>query len=129
LNAMSAILLCDDLMFTSRITGTARDLGLLVTPARTPAAVLELAGRQTPRCVIVDIATAGRDLSNLVGLLNELSPPPRVVAYGSHVDTASLQAARTAGCDPVLPRSKFVQVLPSELPRWLGDEKENERRR
>ena len=45
--------------------------------------------------------------------------PPRVVAYGSHVDTASLQAARTAGCDPVLPRSKFVKELELGLKEWL----------
>jgi hypothetical protein len=44
---------------------------------------------------------------------------PRVVAYGSHVDTATLRAAREAGCDPVLPRSKFVEELPSALPHWF----------
>jgi CheY-like chemotaxis protein len=126
---MSAILLSDDLMFMSRITGTARDLGVQVTVARTPPAVAELAEKQTPTCVIVDIATAGRHLTELVAALTRLSPPPRIVAYGSHVDAASLQSARTAGCDPVLPRSKFVEVLPAELPGWLGGRNENERRK
>jgi hypothetical protein len=42
-----------------------------------------------------------------------------VVAYGSHVDTERLRAARSAGCDPVLPRSKFVEELPKALPQWL----------
>jgi hypothetical protein len=42
------------------------------------------------------------------------------MAYGSHVDTATLRAARAAGCDPVLPRSKFVEDLPICLPAWLG---------
>jgi DNA-binding NarL/FixJ family response regulator len=125
---MNAILLSDDLMFTSRITGTARDLGLRVTPARNPAAVVDLARRESSTCVIVDIAAAGRDLPDLVARLQELSPPPRVVAYGSHVDTASLQAARVAGCNPVLPRSKFVEVLPHELVGWLAPQNENERR-
>ena len=37
---MSAILLSDDLMFTSRVTGTARDMGLAVTPARSVTTVL-----------------------------------------------------------------------------------------
>jgi DNA-binding NarL/FixJ family response regulator len=125
---MSAVLLSDDLMFTSRITGTARDLGLNVAPARTPDAAVDLARRESASCVILDIAAAGRDLPYLVARLNALSPPPRVVAYGSHVDTASLQAARAVGCDPVLPRSKFVELLPRELPGWLASEKENERR-
>ncbi len=33
------LLLCDDMIFTSRITGTARDLGLCVKPARSVAAL------------------------------------------------------------------------------------------
>ena len=31
----------------------------------------------------------------------------RVIAFGSHVDAELLAAARAAGCDEVLPRSKF----------------------
>jgi hypothetical protein len=42
------------------------------------------------------------------------------VAYGSHVDTESLRAARAAGCDRVLPRSKFIEELPSALPDWFA---------
>ena len=35
---------------------------------------------------------------------------PRVMGYGSHVEKELLQAARDAGCDPVLPRSQFVRI-------------------
>jgi DNA-binding NarL/FixJ family response regulator len=118
---MSAILLSDELMFTSRVTGTARDLTLVVTPARSMAAVLDLARRQPPACVIVDLANASLDLPALIAGLGEIGPRPRIVAYGSHVDTASLQAARAAGCDVVLPRSKFVEELPTALSGWLAE--------
>jgi hypothetical protein len=47
------------------------------------------------------------------------APIPRVVAYGSHVDAQGLAAARAAGCDLVLPRSKFVEELPTALALWL----------
>jgi CheY-like chemotaxis protein len=117
---MNAILLSDDLIFTSRVAGTARDLGLRVTPARTPAALLELARQQMPTCVIVDLAYPGLAVGELVGELGGLPARPRVVAYGPHVDTAMLRAARAAGCDVVLPRSKFVEALPAELPAWLA---------
>src|SRR6516162_22641 len=112
---MSAILLSDDLMFTSRITGTARDLGLTVSPARSMATLLDLARRQPPGCVIIDLANSGLDLSVLFAGLAELPNRPRVVAYGSHVDAASLQAARSAGCNVVLPRSRFIEELPTAL--------------
>jgi CheY-like chemotaxis protein len=115
------LLLCDDLLFSSRITATARSLGLSVLPAGSVAALYDLLSKQTPSCIIVDLAVAGRDLSELLGQLRtSASPLPRVVAYGSHVDTATLKAAREAGCDPVLPRSKFVEELPQALPRWLA---------
>lgn len=35
-----------------------------------------------------------------------------IYAFGSHVDTATLKAARQAGCDHVWARSRFVQELP-----------------
>jgi CheY-like chemotaxis protein len=115
---MSTILLSNDLMFTSRIVGTGRDLGIPVVPVRSSSALLDLARRQPPTCVIVDLANAGLNIGELIGGLHNLPLPPRVVAYGSHVDTASLQAARSAGCDVVLPRSKFVEELPTALHGW-----------
>jgi CheY-like chemotaxis protein len=119
--APPGLLLSDDLIFTSRVTGTARELGLAVKPARSAEALLELAREHRPRCVLVDLANPGLDLGELFRRLGEVcAPPPRVVAYGSHVDTATLRAARAAGCDPVLPRSKFVEDLPRELPCWLA---------
>ena len=38
--------------------------------------------------------------------------PPRIVAYGPHVDEALLDSAREAGCDTVLPKGAFVSRLP-----------------
>jgi DNA-binding NarL/FixJ family response regulator len=83
------------------------------------AALIDQARLQRPRCVLVDLSFPGLDLPALLGELAGAGSP-RVVAYGSHVDTATLRAARQAGCDPVLPRSKFVEDLPHELPIWLA---------
>jgi DNA-binding NarL/FixJ family response regulator len=116
------LLLCDDLMFTSRITGTARDLNVSIKPARSADAVYALARQETPRLVIVDLANPGLVLADFLEQLGALcSTMPRVVAYGSHVDPATLQAAREAGCDPVWPRSKFAEELPHALPLWMAD--------
>jgi CheY-like chemotaxis protein len=115
------LLLCDDLIFTSRITGTARGLGLTVRAARSGEALVELARQAPPRGVLIDLSNPGLVLPELLRRLAEVCPTmPRVVAYGSHVDTATLRAAREAGCDPVLPRSKFVEELPRALPGWLA---------
>jgi len=117
---MNAILLSDDLIFTSRVAGTGRDLAMPIRSARTADAVLTLAKQQPPTCVIIDLSNPGLRIAELTAGLGSLPNRPRIVAYGSHVDTASLRAARDAGCDVVLPRSKFVEELPTALPTWLA---------
>ena len=116
------LLLCDDLIFISRVAGTAKALGLTVQSARTASALIESARRSPPACVIIDLHNPGLDLAELLRQLQQTCPVmPRVVAYGSHVEAATLHAARVAGCDPVWPRSKFVEELAAALPAWLGD--------
>jgi CheY-like chemotaxis protein len=117
----TGLLLSDDLIFTSRITGTGRDLGLAVRPARTPDALVALARQEAPGGVLVDLGFPGLDVPDLVRRLREACPAmPRLVAYGAHVDAAGLRAARQDGCDVVLPRSAFVEQLPSQLAEWLS---------
>jgi CheY-like chemotaxis protein len=111
------LLLSDDLIFNSRILGTARDLGLSVRAARTSSELLGRARKAAPSCVIVDLANPGLQITKLMDDLNELGV--RVIAYGPHVDAAGLRAAREAGCDVVLPRSKFVEELPEKLAEWF----------
>jgi CheY-like chemotaxis protein len=113
------LLLSDDLMFTSRITETARQLGLRVTVARSQAEIETLAREQSPVCVLIDLANPGLAIAELVQRLHTGSGRPFLVAYGSHVDAATLHAAREAGCDVVLPRSKFVEELPRSLAQWF----------
>ena len=55
----------------------------------------------------------------MVPALKALDPAPMVIGYGSHVAAAALQAAREAGCDLVVPNSKFVELLPTDLAEWM----------
>jgi DNA-binding NarL/FixJ family response regulator len=114
--ARVGLLLSDDLLFTSRITATGQSAGMRIKPARTPEILRALAEQETPSCVIVDLANPGLRIATLIQELRaKCSPMPRLIAYGSHVDTATLRSAREAGCDVVLPRSKFVEELATLL--------------
>lgn len=116
------LVLCDDMIFTSRITGTARDLGLCVKPARSVETLNALIQQQIPCCIIVDLAHAELHIADFMeGLRTTCARMPRLIAYGSHIDTATLRAAKEAGCDVVLPRSKFVEELPRALPEWMAE--------
>jgi CheY-like chemotaxis protein len=117
----AGLLLSDDLIFASRVISCARAHGLGVVQARTTANLIAIAESHAPRCVLVDLQNPGLDLPQLLEKLRDICPSlPRVVGYGSHVEAAVLRAAREAGCDPVLPRSRFVEVLEESLPGWLG---------
>jgi CheY-like chemotaxis protein len=113
---LSAVL-CDDLMFTSRITGTARALGLEMRTCRTPADLLTLAQSQPLACVLLDLHVPDLDVASLVDALRQHGAAT-IVGFGSHVAADVLQAARAAGCNVVLPRSQFVQLLPTALAEW-----------
>jgi CheY-like chemotaxis protein len=116
----TGLLLSDDMLFTSRVTGTARSLGLTVKVARNVEIVHNLAKQQSPSCVIIDLANPGLNIRELIDKVRETcASMPRLIAYGSHVDATTLKAARDAGCDLVLPRSKFVEDLPNELATWM----------
>jgi CheY-like chemotaxis protein len=116
--ASTALLLSDDLLFISRITGTARALGVDIKSARNMTELLALAAASPPTCVLLDLQNPGLDISATVQALKKTGSP-RLIGYGSHVDAATLKAARDAGCDIVLPRSRFVEELPTQLAHWF----------
>ena len=115
-NESLGLLLCDDLIFSSKITATARAHGLTVRVARTVESLITMMELQ-PAAVILELDHSAFDIA---ALISKLQPRPRIICYGSHVDVERLKAARKAGCDLVLPRSQFVEKLESELPAWLS---------
>jgi len=115
------MLLSRDLIFTSKVTGTARALGHRVVVAGDVALAASMIAQWTPRVVFVDLSAG--DLVQPAALLafrKLAAPGTPFVAFGSHVDTAALAAARGAGCDPVLPRSRFSAELPELIRQYFG---------
>lgn len=110
---MSVVLISRDLFFTSKVTGAADVAGVKVAVARDAEAVLTKMGELPVRCVFVDLADPALDVANLIARL-PTENRPRVIAFGAHVATARLDAARAAGCDTVLTRGQFDAKL-SEL--------------
>ena len=114
------LVLCDDLIFFSRIAGAAEAAGLAVRQVKTAADLLTAARKHPPGGAILDLHNPGLDLPALLAELRAACPTmPRVVAYGSHVEADVLRAARQAGCDRVMPRSQFVEELPGAIGDWL----------
>lgn len=104
------VTLCSDLIFSSKIKGTADQLGVPCSVVGTVAAAKQAAADGCAH-LIIDLANpvSAEEMQELRGLADEAT------AFGSHVDVERLEQARQAGCDHVLPRSQFsanlVQIL------------------
>ena len=113
--AEDVALVCTDLMFTSKVTGTGKELGRQV---RVYPSAKSATGSISPniKVAMLDLSNPKNTSSDDIRAWKAALPPDAVlIAYGSHVDVPALQAARDAGCDLVLPRSAFVQRLPQLL--------------
>jgi PleD family two-component response regulator len=107
----------DDLLFSSKIRATAKQVGVELAFARTPSDILQQARALKPSLVIFDINSDKADPINTVAALKadpELKGIP-TTGFVSHVNTALIMAARHAGMDEVMARSAFVANLPQIL--------------
>jgi DNA-binding NarL/FixJ family response regulator len=62
---------------------------------------------------VIDVSRPG--VLEALRALPAVDSRPRVIGFGSHVDRALLDQARSAGCDEVLARSAFFGRLPELL--------------
>jgi hypothetical protein len=117
----TGLLLCHDLIFTTKIRGTAEALRYRILVASDESRVMSLIQRWHPRVVFVDL-TAGEVAAPgaLIAYQKLAGPDVWFVAFGPHVEADALAAAKTAGCQVVMPRSKFSAELPDLLRRFLN---------
>ena len=103
----------DDLLFSSRIRTVAKQAGVDLTFARTPAEILDQSRTLRPSLVIFDLNSAKAQPIETVAAMKrdpELKGL-RTLGFVSHVRTDVIDAAREAGVDEVLPRSAFAGNL------------------
>lgn len=115
----AGLLVTGDLIFSTKITGTARALGLEVQVLGSPGSVVERVRSAPPRCIFLDLSVAALTAELIREIVSAAAGSP-VLAFGSHVDTARLQAARDAGCTEVMPRSRLSSELPALLQQYLA---------
>lgn len=103
----------DDLFFVGKLQGTAKLAGVELRTVRAADCRLEAFHAQKPALVIFDLNTSS---ASAVELIRRLKADPKlaavpVVGFFSHVQVELQRAAREAGCDEVMPRSKFTAGL------------------
>ena len=110
---MSILAAVDDLLFSSKIRATAKQVGVDVQFARTPAEILERVRSLHPALVIFDLNSAKTDPVNTIAALkgDPALTSTRTIGFASHVHVDLIAAAHQAGADEVLPRSAFAGRL------------------
>jgi CheY-like chemotaxis protein len=123
-----AIVLIDDLFFQAKLLETAKQTGTTVETVATGDQLVKAAAASPTALIIVDLNARqgaleavdqlcnGRGLRlQPDGISNAPDNPRRVIAFLSHVQTDLAERARAAGCQDVMPRSKFTQDLAAIL--------------
>jgi DNA-binding NarL/FixJ family response regulator len=106
-------ILVDDMFFTAKINAAAAECGRRTERIKSREQLEGLAANP-PALVIIDLNSDRLDPLKVIEYLKssaELSKVP-VVSFVSHVQTDLIRGAQAAGCDYVLPRSAFTQMLP-----------------
>ena len=102
------LILCKDLLLSSRITTVAKGANIGYTLLRNPS---DLADQPASK-LMVDL--------NLPGAIDAAAHWQKqtngtIIGFVSHTDAATIAEARQAGIQLILVRSKFVQDLPQLL--------------
>jgi CheY-like chemotaxis protein len=115
MNDHSAVILCaiDDLIFSIKISTTARHLGVELYFERSAAGIVPRVRDKQPSLVIFDLNS--QKLAPLEAVAALKADPElrgiRTLGFVSHVDDALITAARQAGIDQVMARSAFTTRL------------------
>ena len=109
----------DDLLFTSKIRATAKQIGATLSVAKSRESALAEMRASAPALVILDLNNPRTDP---LGIVAEMKGDPALagivtVGFVSHVHTELIDAARKAGVGDVMARSMFAERLPQILAR------------
>jgi PleD family two-component response regulator len=113
----SVLAAVEDLLFRSKISETASQLGIETSFPRNPRKLLAAIRESPPDLLILDLNSARFDPLSLLGDLkfDEATRKVTTVGFLSHVQKDLAVAAREAGCDRILARSAFTKNLPEIL--------------
>ena len=105
-------ILVDDMFFTAKINGAAAECGRQIERVKSREQLEGLVSNP-PSLVIIDLNSDRVSPLETIEFFKsraELSTVP-IVSFVSHVQTDLIRSAQAAGCDYVLPRSAFTQML------------------
>ncbi|HKP84517.1 MAG TPA: response regulator [Blastocatellia bacterium] len=108
------IAVVDDMFFAAKINSAASAAGRQVERVKSREQLEQVISTHHPSLVLVDLNSERLDPLAVIEFFKsrpETGAVP-IVGFVSHVQTELIRRAQEAGCDYVLPRSAFSQLLP-----------------
>ena len=109
------VALVEDIFFIAKMKETAKQAGVTLDTAGTADALASAARTDGTSLLIVDLNARGS--IEAIEMLRAAGITLPVIAFFSHVQAELAERARLAGCEEVMPRSKFARELPEILSR------------
>jgi DNA-binding NarL/FixJ family response regulator len=113
--ALIPMIVCaiDDLLFSIKIKEAAKHLGVDLYFERSADRIVDTVRDKQPSLVIFDLNSARLAPMDAIRAIkaDPSLAPVKTLGYVSHVDSATIAAARQAGVDDVLARSAFAARL------------------
>jgi len=119
--ARRVIAAVEDLLFKSKVSETATQLGFEARFPRSPEKLLTALRDSPPDLLVLDLNSARFEPLSLLRAVESDAATKDIPTVGflSHVQKDLAVAAREAGCDRIMARSAFTRDLPKIL---SGDE-------
>ena len=105
----------EDLLFRSKISETAQQLGIEARFPRDRIKLLEALRESPPDLLVLDLNSARFEPLDILRTVKADEVGIPTVGFLSHVQRDLAVAAREAGCDHVMARSAFTRDLPKIL--------------
>ena len=115
-----AVAVVSDLIFSTKIVGTGRALGIEVQSVTTPEALGDVLAGGAVRLVMVDMNLPGDAAVLSLQRAAGHRTAPATLAFYSHVQNELVASAEAAGANLTMPRSKFSAELPAILNRFCS---------
>ena len=115
-----AVAVVTDLIFSTKIVGTARALGIDAQAVTTVEALEKQLAEGGVRLVMVDMSLPGDTAVRSLRQGAAHPTTPTMLAFYSHVQHELLASAEAAGATLTMPRSKFSAELPAILKRFCS---------
>jgi PleD family two-component response regulator len=115
--ARRVIAAVEDLLFKSKVSETAAQLGIEARFPRSPEKLLAALREEPPDLLVLDLNSARFEPLGLLQSVRSDAAAQDIPTVGflSHVQKDLAVAAREAGCDRVMARSAFTRDLPGIL--------------